>query len=82
MNRASLSDRVSLGDTTHARCATWPTSDANNCAARVAARGATRAAERQLIDLPPDALSLVLYQLTLAHDILQWRRRAMRSATL
>ena len=38
-------------------------------AARAAARGATRAAERQLIDLPPDALSLVLYQLTLAHDI-------------
>ena len=27
------------------------------------------AAERQLLDLPADALSLVLYQLTLAHDI-------------
>ena len=34
-----------------------------------AARAAARAAARQLIDLPTDALGLVLYQLPLAHDI-------------
>ena len=34
-----------------------------------AARAAARPAARQLIELPADALGLVLYQLTLAHDI-------------
>jgi hypothetical protein len=34
-----------------------------------AARSAARAAERRLVELPTDALGLVLYQLTLAHDI-------------
>ena len=32
-------------------------------------RAAARAAERRLIELPADVLSLVLYQLPLAHDI-------------
>ena len=36
---------------------------------RAARAAAARAAARQLIDLPTDALGLVLYQLTLAHDI-------------
>ena len=36
---------------------------------RAAARAAARAAERRLIELPADVLSLVLYQLPLAHDI-------------
>ena len=36
---------------------------------RAAAARARARAERQLIELPPDALGLVLYQLTLAHDI-------------
>ena len=34
-----------------------------------ATRAAARAAARTLIELPTDALGLVLYQLTLAHDI-------------
>ena len=34
-----------------------------------ARRAAARAAERRLLELPADVLSLVLYQLTLAHDI-------------
>jgi hypothetical protein len=34
-----------------------------------ARRAAARAAERRLIELPADVLGLVLYQLTLAHDI-------------
>ena len=36
---------------------------------RSARAAAARAAARQLVDLPTDALGLVLYQLTLAHDI-------------
>jgi WD40 repeat protein len=36
---------------------------------RAARAAAARAAERRLLELPTDVLSLVLYQLTLAHDI-------------
>ena len=36
---------------------------------RSAHAAAARAAARQLVELPTDVLGLVLYQLTLAHDI-------------
>ena len=36
---------------------------------RATRAAAARAAERRLLELPADVLGLVLYQLTLAHDI-------------